>query len=168
MNKFTTKLLALVFSACAAASSIALEKNQKAPNFSLDGTSGAVSMDAQLGKVVYVDFWASWCGPCRQSFPWLNDMQKKYSAQGFTVIGVNVDKKRTDADTFLSATPAQFTLAFDPSGKTPKEWKVMGMPSSYLIGRDGKVRVLHTGFRDQDRAELEASIKEALAEGATK
>lgn len=168
MKKLSMKLFGLIIAVCAALPSVALEKNQKAPNFSLDGTSGVVSLEAQTGKVVYVDFWASWCGPCRQSFPWLNEMQKKYSAQGFTVIGVNVDKKRADADGFLSATPAEFTLAFDPTGKTPKEWKVMGMPSSYLIGRDGKVRVLHAGFRDQDRAELEASIKQALAEGAAK
>jgi cytochrome c biogenesis protein CcmG, thiol:disulfide interchange protein DsbE len=148
----------------------ALQVGDKAPAFSLPGATGdtPVTLQAQAGKVVYLDFWASWCGPCRQSFPWLNDMQKKYGAKGFTVMGINVDKKREDADKFLAATPAQFTLAFDAAGKTPKEWKVMGMPSSFLIGRDGSVQVLHAGFRDEDRAELEAKIEKALAGGGAK
>jgi cytochrome c biogenesis protein CcmG/thiol:disulfide interchange protein DsbE len=168
MNKLIKSLLGPILFACLAAPSLALEAGQKAPNFSLDGVGSSVSLEAQAGKVVYVDFWASWCGPCRQSFPWLNEMQKRYGAQGFTVIGVNVDKKHDDAEQFLAATPARFTLAFDPAGKTPREWQVMGMPSSYIVGRDGRIRVLHTGFRDQDRAELEAGIQKALAEGAPK
>ncbi len=168
MKLLSRTLLQTFLLACLISPVLAVEKGQKAPAFSLDGTGGQVSLQSQAGKVVYVDFWASWCGPCRQSFPWLNDMQKKYGAQGFSVIGINVDKKREEADKFLVETPAQFPLAFDPSGKTPKEWKVMGMPSSYLVGRDGTITLLHTGFRDQDRAELEASIKKALAEGAAK
>ena len=143
----------------------AVEVGTQAPPFTLDGSGGTASLDAQAGKVVYVDFWASWCGPCRQSFPWLNEMQKAYGSKGFVVIGVNVDRKREDADKFLADTPARFALGYDPQGKTPREWKVMGMPSSYLIGRDGKVRLVHQGFRDSDRAELEAKIKEALGDG---
>jgi cytochrome c biogenesis protein CcmG, thiol:disulfide interchange protein DsbE len=149
---------------------IALELQQKAPAFNLAGTSAGASVNslANAGKAVYVDFWASWCGPCRQSFPWLNDMQKKYGSKGLVVVGINVDKKREDADKFLAAIPAEFTLAFDPTGQTPKEWGVKGMPSSYLIGRDGRIRLIHAGFREQDRDALEEQIKKALAEGATK
>lgn len=168
MYKTLQMFVSAIALAGASFSCLALEPGQKAPNFSLEGAAGPVILEAQAGKVVYVDFWASWCGPCRQSFPWLNDMQKMYGPQGFAVMGVNVDKKRDDADKFLAVTPAQFTVAFDPAGKTPKEWQVMGMPSSYLVGRDGKIKLLHAGFRDADRSELEAKIKQALAEGAAK
>lgn len=140
----------------------ASEVGQPAPQFSLPGASGQVSLSALKGKVVYVDFWASWCGPCKQSFPWMNDMQAKYGAQGLTIVGINVDKKRADADSFLSGTPAKFTIAFDEQGSTPTAYKVKGMPSSYLVGRDGKVIATHTGFRPEEAAALEAKLRSAL------
>lgn len=140
----------------------AAEVGQPAPPFTLPGTSGQVSLSALKGKVVYVDFWASWCGPCKQSFPWMNDMQAKYGAQGLTIVGINVDKKRTDAEGFLAGTPAKFTVAFDEQGTTPTAYKVKGMPSSYLVGRDGKVIAMHTGFRPDEGAALEAKLRAAL------
>lgn len=151
---------ALLFAVAQAAG--AVEAGQKAPGFSLPSETGTTRLEDFTGKVVYVDFWASWCGPCRQSFPWLNEMQKQYGANGLVVVGVNVDKRREDAQTFLSTTPAQFRIAYDTAGATPKEWKVMGMPSSYLVGRDGKVQLVHPGFREADRSELEAQIRRAL------
>ena len=112
--------------------------------------------------MVYVDFWASWCGPCRQSFPWMNEMQAKYGPQGFQIVGVNVDLKNEDAKAFLAKTPARFAVAFDPAGATPRTFGIKGMPSSVLIGPDGKVLLEHSGFKEADRAELEAKIKAAL------
>jgi thiol-disulfide isomerase/thioredoxin len=140
----------------------AVDVGAAAPEFDLPGVSGPVKLSALRGKVVYVDFWASWCGPCRQSFPWLNEMQAKYGAQGFTVVGVNVDAKRGDADDFLQQVPAKFTLAFDPKGDTPGRYDAKGMPSSYLIGRDGKVVLTHVGFRSEEKAALEGKIRQAL------
>ena len=154
--------MAAVLLAAASQGAIAVETGQKPPTFSLPGDAGTTSLDDFAGKVVYVDFWASWCGPCRQSFPWLNEMQKQFGAKGLVVVGVNVDKKREEAQKFLADTPAQFTISYDPQGKTPRDWQVMGMPSSFLVGRDGKVRLVHAGFREADRPELEAQIKAAL------
>ncbi|HYR01553.1 MAG TPA: TlpA disulfide reductase family protein, partial [Casimicrobiaceae bacterium] len=111
----------------------------------------------------YVDFWASWCGPCRRSFPWMNEMHAKYGPNGLTVIGVNVDKRRPDAERFLQQTPAAFTIVYDSAGKTPEAYAVKGMPSSYLIDSAGKVVAVESGFRDEQKGELEARIRSLLA-----
>lgn len=156
----------LLAAALSASPAFALEKGAPAPQFDLQGMDGAVQLAKLTGKVVYVDFWASWCGPCRQSFPWMNEMQAKYGPRGLQIVGVNVDAKSEDAKTFLATTPAKFTIAFDPKGATPRQYGIKGMPSSVLIGPDGKVLLEHSGFRDADRAELEAKIQSAL--GAAK
>jgi len=114
------------------------------------------------GKLTYVDFWASWCGPCRQSFPWMNEMQAKYGARGLQVVGINLDRKRDDAERFLAELPATFTIAFDAAGDSAKRFGVKGMPTSVLIGPDGKVLYMHTGFRNEERAQLEGRITAAL------
>ena len=134
-----------------------------APAFVLPTVSGEpVALDKLKGRVVYVDFWASWCGPCRRSFPWMNEMQQKYGARGFTVVGVNVDKRRPDAARFLLQTPAAFTIVYDEAGKTPDAWAVNAMPSSYLLDATGKVVAIESGFRDEQKAELEARIRALL------
>lgn len=133
-----------------------------APELSLPGVAGPVSLADLKGKVVYLDFWASWCGPCRQSFPFMNDLQARYRAKGLEVVAVNLDARRDDADQFLAQLPARFTLAFDARGDSARRFAVKGMPSSYLIGRDGKVIAAHKGFKEDDRKELEAGIEQAL------
>lgn len=137
-----------------------------APAFTVAGQDGGqVSLSQFKGKVIYLDFWASWCGPCRKSFPWMNAMQAKYGAQGLQVVGINLDEKTSDAQGFLKETPAQFTVGFDSKGTTPGLYGIKGMPSSLLIGRDGKVILEHSGFNDADRAELEKKILSALEAG---
>lgn len=140
----------------------AVEIGQPAPDFDLPGAKGPVKLAALRDKVVYVDFWASWCGPCKQSFPWMNEMQTKYGAQGLTIVGINVDKKRADAEGFLKGTPANFTVAYDEKGGTPTAYQIKGMPSSYLIDRNGKVIATHAGFRPEEAAALEAKLRAAL------
>jgi thiol-disulfide isomerase/thioredoxin len=143
----------------------AAEVSGTAPDFSLQGMEGKmINLADYQGKVVYVDFWASWCSPCRDSFPWMSAMQKKYESQGVVFIGVNVDRKQLDAEKFLKDTPAQFVVAFDPKGKTPKAYDVMGMPTAFLISRDGKVLHSHIGFNDNDKVEYEKHIQQALAQ----
>ena len=165
MSARTTRVLrmAVVLAAALEASSAsALDKGAAAPAFDLQGKDGAVQLARYQGKLVYVDFWASWCGPCRQSFPWMNEMQAKYGAKGLQVVGVNLDAKTDDARRFLVETPARFAIAFDPAGATPRAYGIKGMPSSVLIGPDGKVLYEHAGFKEADRAELEQVIKKAL------
>ena len=133
-----------------------------APAFTLTGLKGDVALDALKGKTVLVDFWASWCGPCRQSFPWMNDLQKRYGGKGLAIVAVNLDKDREFADEFLAEVPASFTVAFDPSGKTAERYKVKAMPSTFLISPDGKVLARHAGFDTKHAPEFEAQIAEAL------
>jgi cytochrome c biogenesis protein CcmG, thiol:disulfide interchange protein DsbE len=141
---------------------LALEIGQSAPELTATGPAGPVSLAALKGKVVYLDFWASWCGPCRQSFPWMAEMQSRYRAKGLHVLAVNLDAKREDADKFLAQTPAAFAVAFDPRGVSARAYALKGMPSSVLIGADGKVLAVHAGFRDDERQSLEDSITAAL------
>jgi thiol-disulfide isomerase/thioredoxin len=140
----------------------AADIGQPAPAVALPGRDGPVSLATLKDKVVLLDFWASWCAPCRQSFPWLNEMQAKYGPRGLQVVAVNVDRQRADADAFLVAVPARFAVAFDSLGDTPKRYAIKGMPSSVLIGADGAVVRQHVGFRDEDKAVLEAAIVAAL------
>ena len=148
------------------APSWAAEAGDAAPALSLPTAKGeTVALDKLRGKVVYVDFWASWCGPCRRSFPFMNEMQSKYGPRGFTVVGVNVDKKRADADRFLAQVPASFTIVFDETGATPSAWGVKGMPSSYLVDGAGKVVFVERGFTDEHKAELEQRIATLVSAG---
>ncbi len=160
LARVRSALVAVGFAAVAAAVGV----GEPAPVFSLPTAAGdTVALDKLRGRVVYVDFWASWCGPCRRSFPWMNEMQQKYAANGLAIVGVNVDKRRPDAERFLQQTPATFTIVYDPAGKTPEAYAVKGMPSSYLIDGTGKVVAVESGFRDEQKAELEARIRALLA-----
>ena len=136
----------------------------KVPEFQLPTASGSIQPADYKGKVIYVDFWASWCMPCKQSFPWLNKMQTKYKDKGFEIIGINLDKDKELADKFLAAIPASFTIAFDPDGGSAEKFNVKGMPSSYLIDRNGFMRARHLGFREKDRESLENAIQDLLKE----
>lgn len=161
-RSITRSLLGLAAALAFSGAAHALDVGTAAPELNLPGPSGSVKLADYRGKLVYVDFWASWCKPCLQSFPWMNEMQDRYGAKGFQVIGVNVDANADDARKFLSTTPARFVVAFDGRGETPKSYAIKGMPTSFLVGPDGKVLVQHAGFRDADRAELEAKIRDSL------
>lgn len=155
---------AIVFGALLSVTASAQQIGKPAPVFDLPSTTTPNLRLADLkGRVVLVDFWASWCAPCKQSFPWMNDMQAKYGPKGLTIIGVNVDRKREDADRFLAGTPAKFAVAYDTTGKVAQSYQPQGMPTSFLIGADGVVRNVHVGFREGDRDELERELAAALA-----
>jgi thiol-disulfide isomerase/thioredoxin len=116
------------------------------------------------GKVVYMDFWASWCPPCRTSFPLLNELHNELQAEGFEVVAINVDENREDLLHFLKQCPVDFTIAVDPEGKCPEAFEVVAMPSSYLIGRQGIIRHVHQGFRKEDIEAIRQLVLALLAE----
>jgi cytochrome c biogenesis protein CcmG/thiol:disulfide interchange protein DsbE len=123
-----------------------------------------MDFDALRGQVVYLDFWASWCAPCRQSFPWMEQMRQAHQAGGLTVIAVDVDRDRTDADRFLRQFQPGFEVRFDPEGTLAQRFEVSGMPTSFIIDRRGTVRFTHVGFWPA-QGEIEArEIGELLAE----
>ena len=138
-----------------------------AADFTLPARTGEVRLAELRGKVVYVDFWASWCGPCRSSFPWMAQLAERYQGRGFEVVAVNLDKDRTLAEAFLAEhlakTPEGFAVAFDPAGRTAGSYQVAAMPTSFVIGRDGRVLLRHAGFDARRTDDVVKRIEEALA-----
>ena len=116
------------------------------------------------GEVVVLDFWASWCVPCRRSFPWLNTMHETYKDDGLVIIGVNLDEEREAAETFLEEFPAKFRIYFDESKELAHQFDVVAMPSSYVLGRDGEIVKRHYGFKVKKQEEYEAAILAALGQ----
>jgi cytochrome c biogenesis protein CcmG/thiol:disulfide interchange protein DsbE len=114
------------------------------------------------GKVVVLDFWASWCVPCRRSFPWMNTMQEKYADDGLVIIAVNLDNEVSEAKAFLQQYPAKFQIFYDHDRQLARQLAVEAMPSSFLIGRDGEVSERHLGFKSAKTDEYEAAIVAAL------
>jgi len=124
----------------------------------------ALDLNSYKGKVLYLDFWASWCPPCAKSFPFLNELQQQYAQQGLQVIGINLDEEPEDAEKFLMQFPATFTLASDLTKQCAEELGVAAMPSSYLIDRKGIIRHIHLGFRAGETEALRKLVKQLLAE----
>jgi thiol-disulfide isomerase/thioredoxin len=135
---------------------------QTAPDFTLPSTGKSINLQEYRGKVVYLDFWASWCTPCRKSFPWMNALHKRYAKDGLVVLAVNLDENKQEVGRFLDKYPAEFTVAFDPEGKIAELYQLKGMPSSYLIDKQGNIVMSHIGFRHDDAAQLEKHIKNLL------
>ena len=123
-----------------------------------------LDLGAYRGRVVYLDFWASWCVPCRHSFPWMQAMKDAYAAQGLAVVAIDVDNDQADAQKFLAAFHPSFEVRFDPEGALPRQFHIEGMPTSLLIDRHGTVRYTDIGFRPADGAVYEARLRELLAE----
>lgn len=124
-------------------------------------------LNQHAGKVIYLDFWASWCVPCRKSFPWMAQMQTKYKQDGFTVISINVDADKSLADTFLIDNPINFPVVFDPNGELAKEFKLKGMPSSFIIDKSGNIVKAHTGFFTNKMLEYEKELASLIFENTT-
>lgn len=124
--------------------------------------SMALDLSAYRGKTVYLDFWASWCGPCRQSFPWMAEMQARYKDQGLVVIAVNVDQDRALADKFLAQVPHPFAIEFDSEGTLAETYEVAAMPSSIVLDKNGQIIARHAGFFEKNRAQYEQHLRDAL------
>jgi thiol-disulfide isomerase/thioredoxin len=156
--RLTACLLALAAGVCPAA-----ETGKPAPDIVLQAANGSSQKLSELrGKVVFLDFWASWCIPCRESFPQMNTLQQRYGDRDLVIIAMNLDAKGTDANAFLARYPAQFRIAFDAEGGSAKLFGVKAMPTSFLIGRDGTLLYEHRGYRESQAVEAELQIQKAL------
>lgn len=154
-------LLALLFSSMSLA--------QPAPDFRFtDAGTGKTMMLSDLrGQVVYLDFWASWCAPCRQSFPFMNELHERYKDRGLRILAVNVDEVRDDAERFLKSTPADFQIVYDSSATIPPLYSVRAMPTAYYINHKGQVIDTKLGFRLADRAATEQRLVDLLKAAGT-
>ena len=162
-------LLPLVAAALsvAAAPARAVAVGEPAPEITVITAEGKpVTLAAFRGKTVYLDFWASWCAPCRVSFPFMNAMHEKYGTAGLVIVGVNVDKKRADAEKFLARVPASFAIVYDEPGVTPSAYAVKKMPTSVLIDSQGRIAAAHSGFTNEMRDDVESKIRAALPKPA--
>jgi thiol-disulfide isomerase/thioredoxin len=136
-----------------------------APQFTLDSRGGSkISLAQYKGQVVMLNFWASWCGPCRQEMPLLENIYKKYNKMGFTLIGVNVEPDPKAAEGFLQQTPVSFPVIYDKDSTVSKAYDVAGMPSTVIIDRKGNIRVLHRGYKPGDENEYLDSIRNLVRE----
>ena len=144
----------------------AVESGGAAPDCTLTavGDSATYAIRQFLGKVVYVDFWASWCGPCAKSFPFLNQLHNALKDKGLQVIGVNLDENSEDAKAFLTDYPVDFPVATDTGEQCARKFDVKAMPSSYLVDRNGIVRHVHFGFRPGEAEDVRKLVEQLLAE----
>ena len=151
----------VIYSFISPTSALAGGKHQ-APGFTLPGQNQTIQLSKYKGKVVYLDFWASWCEPCKRSFPWMNELQALYGEDGFEIIAVNLDTSRKDAEEFLKEMPAKFDVAFDKSGKTAEAYHLKAMPSSFLIDRNGRLVHKSLGYRAEEKKIVEKKIQKLV------
>lgn len=137
-----------------------------APSCQLNSLDQSQRYDLQRykGKVVYVDFWASWCGPCIQSFPFMNKLENEFKDKGLAVVAINLDEELGDAKAFVTEHPVDFSIATDPEQQCAKQFQVKAMPSSYLIDRNGVIREVHLGFRPGEAEQFRTVVEQILNE----
>ncbi len=159
--------IALAVGAAAASAAIAADPiGQPAPAFTLPlrGGSTPLGLEKLRGQVVMVNFWASWCEPCRKEFPLLDQIYKKYKPVGFTLVGVNVEPEAKDAESFIAKTPVSFPILFDKDSAVSKLYHVSGMPTTVLIDRKGVLRYVHRSYVPGDENEYLDKVRAILAE----
>jgi len=136
-----------------------------APNFTLKSQkNGNLKLSELRGKVVLINFWASWCGPCRQEMPILDELYRHYRPLDFTILGVNVEQNSDDAKSLLKDVPVTFPILFDTENKISKLYDVKGMPSTVLVDRDGNIRYIHMGYQPGVEAEYQTQIRALIRE----
>ena len=167
INKILNKagIIVLAMAALSTATLQAEEMNQPAPNFTLKSNSGKnLKLSESRGEVILLNFWASWCGPCRQEMPLLDSLHNKYKDLGFKVMGVNVEENSKEAIKILNEIKVSFPVVFDTTNKVSELYNVSAMPSTVLIDRDGKMRYLHKGYKPGDEATYKQWVKKLIKE----
>ena len=162
----TAPLLALALACLPGGAAAAAEPTKApAPDFTLKSASGEnLKLSELRGQVVLINFWASWCGPCRQEMPLLDELHKKYEGLGFTVLGVNVDGDPRQATAFLDKVPVKFPVLFDSRNTVSKSYEVVAMPTTLIVDRNGDVRYLHKGYASGIEQEYQQQVRLLLAE----
>lgn len=146
-----------------AAGSAALTAPTHWPNLLLRSLQGqTITLPARPWRATLVDFWASWCTPCRLSFPWMNRLHEQWAGKGLRIVAVNLDRRKDDALRFLAAHPPQFEIVMDPAAESANALQIQAMPTSLLLAADGSIRWMHRGFRESDIPALERNIEGAL------
>jgi len=162
---FTSCLLATALFAVAGIGSAAVGTDRSAPDFTLRTLDGPnLRLQEQRGRVVMINFWATWCGPCRQEMPHLNKLYDKYRAAGFTLLGVNIDEDAANAAGLSTKLGLRFPVLLDTDKKVSRMYDLGTMPSTVLIDRDGRVRFVHLGYKDGFETTYEKQIRELLRE----
>jgi len=155
----------MLLSVCAYAAPTAPAAPTPAPDFTLKSATGEnIRLAEMRGKVVMLNFWASWCGPCRQEMPLLDGIAKKYSKMGFVLLGVNVEQESTDAKKMLKELGVSFPILFDTDNKLSVMYKLEGMPTSVMIDKKGKIRYIDNGYRPGDENKYRDQIQELIRE----
>jgi cytochrome c biogenesis protein CcmG/thiol:disulfide interchange protein DsbE len=147
----------------------ALQPGDQAPVIALPRMDNGETLylSDMTGKVVYVDFWASWCGPCRQSLPLYEALKNRLAEDRFKIIAINLDEKREDAERFLNRHPVSYQVLLDPAGNSARDWAVPAMPSSYLVDSNGILASIYIGFQPSHIGTIEHDIKKILENTAT-
>ena len=139
--------------------------NVPAPDFTLESRSGEnLRLEDHRGEVVMLNFWASWCGPCRQEMPLMDELYSQYKDLGFTILAVNVDENREEAHRFLDKVPVNYPILYDPESSVSELYEVQAMPTTVMIDRDGNARYLHYGYQPGYEDEYEQQIRELVRE----
>ncbi len=158
-------LLVLALAAMLGTAAAAVNPDRSAPDFTLRTLDGPnLRLQEQRGRVVLLNFWATWCGPCRQEMPHLNRLYEKYRAAGFTLLGVNIDDDARNAAGVSTKLGLKFPVLLDTDKKVSRLYDLGTMPSTLLIDRDGRVRYVHLGYKDGYEATYEKQIRELLKE----
>jgi peroxiredoxin len=165
MNRLRRVLFGAALTVCTLVSAPAAVPSGTAPDFTLRTSQGQnLRLQEQRGQVVMVNFWATWCGPCKQEMPHLNRLYEKYRASGFVLLGVNVDDDARNAIGTASKLGVTFPVLLDAEKKVSRLYDLNTMPSTVMIDRDGRVRYLHRGYRDGYEETYDRQIRELLKE----
>ncbi|NNM60877.1 MAG: TlpA family protein disulfide reductase [Steroidobacteraceae bacterium] len=159
------RFCALVAIVAASSALAASGERGPAPPFTLTTPTGQkVSLSQFKGQVVMVNFWATWCGPCQQEMPLLNQIYQQYAPAGFTLLGVNVDTNEAKVKALLARRPVSFTVLLDPKNQVAGEYHVEEMPSTVIIGRKGNIRYVHRGYKPGDENAYQDHIRQLIQE----
>ena len=162
---FTRMIATLMLGACLISVAAAEEIQGKAPDFTLKSRSGDnVKLSELRGKVILINFWASWCGPCRQEMPVLDQLYQRYRSLDFTILGVNVEENSDAAKSLLKDISVSFPILFDSANNVSKLYKVKGMPSTILVDRDGNMRYMYMGYQHGYEQEYQKQVRALIRE----